>query len=486
MAVAIKHITDPVPHILEANPNLPRTIEDVIQAAMAKNKEERFATAGDLVAALREVSSGKAQLQTLRGAAPRTVKIGKHAKAARKPFNIWLVVIPLLLIGMAGGGFVLFNIIGPQLGPMITATALASPTPIPATSTSEPTLEPTQAVVIAAVTDTEAPPTATSTPPPPKFPVLGGADKIAFVANRELWLMNVDGSELKQLTTDGATKNDLQWLDENTILFLSGKVVKYYNIATDTVDTLASFPSEVSLDAFQVSHDGKQVMIAMSNQIFVVPFDFEMMKTVTNRNQLINMENPCILPTGGTKAAYKVIEARWSKDDKLVAWLFKGVGAGNALVQTEQVSVLNIQTCDPEKIDQLDNFPGTRFNPVGFQTRVMPDFDWDGMSQFIFNTSRRNDGWGELYIYNWKTHKPTHISPIDGKCCYRDARWSPDGTYLIFAFQGLEPNAPNLLYYVPAGELEVGANFKPLPLPEGFFKDPKEAPQPAMRPAAKP
>ena len=148
--------------------------------------------------------------------------------------------------------------------------------------------------------------------------------------------------------------------------------------------------------------------------------------------------------------------------------------------------MLNIQACDPEKIDLLDNFPGTRFNPVGFQTRVMPDFDWDGQSQFTFNTARRNGGWGELYIYNWQNHKPTLIYPIDGKCCYRDARWSPDGTFLIFAFQDAAPNAPSFLYYVPAGELEAGANFKPIPLPEGFFKDPKEAPQPAMRPAEKP
>ena len=34
--------------------------------------------------------------------------------------------------------------------------------------------------------------------------------------------MNVDGSDLKQLTMDGAPKNDLQWLDRNTLLFLSG------------------------------------------------------------------------------------------------------------------------------------------------------------------------------------------------------------------------------------------------------------------------
>src|SRR6185503_19843698 len=37
MAVAFKHITDPVPQILASNPNLPDAVEDVIQMAMAKD-----------------------------------------------------------------------------------------------------------------------------------------------------------------------------------------------------------------------------------------------------------------------------------------------------------------------------------------------------------------------------------------------------------------------------------------------------------------
>jgi len=483
MAVAIKHITDPVPHILETNPNLPNAIEAVIQAAMAKNRDERFPTAGDLVEALRDVSSGKAQLQTLKGSAPRTIKAGaKPAQTEKKPFNVWLVVVPLILIGLIGGGAVLLNVIN---RPPATEAPVVLPATSPATDAPTQIIQPTKEPVIPVATDTEAPPP-TKTLLPQKPPSPGGADKIAFVANREIWLMNVDGSELKQLTVDGATKNDLQWLqDGKTILFLSGKVIKYYNIETDTVDTLTTFPSEVSVDAFQVSHDGKQVMIAMSNEIFVVPFDIETLKGVTNRNQLVKDGKSCIVPMSGTKSALRVKEARWSKDDQLVAWLFKGVGAGNATTQSEQVSVLNIQACDPPKIDMLDNFPGTRFEPAGFQTRVMPDFDWDGFDQFTFNTARRNGGWGELYIYNWKNHKPTLLHPIDGKCCYRDARWSPDGTYLIFAFQdqGLAADSATFLYYVPAGELEAGGNFKPIPLPPGFFKDPKEAPQPAMRPA---
>jgi hypothetical protein len=265
-------------------------------------------------------------------------------------------------------------------------------------------------------------------------------------------------------------------------LFLSGKTVKLYKVSTETVDTLTSFPSAVTLNAFQVSHDGKQVMIAMSNEIFVVPFDFATMKNIRTRGNLFGMQGACILPTGKTRAALEVQEARWSSDDKLVAWLYKGVDAGNALA--EQVDVLNIQSCDPTKIDLLDNFPGTRFSPTGFQNREMPDFDWDGSDLFVFNTSRRNNGWGELYMYNWKTHKANLINPIGQRCCYRDARWSPDGTYLIFAFQdiGLGAEAPTVLYYIASGELGTGANFQPLPLASDFFRNSKEAPQSALRP----
>jgi hypothetical protein len=197
------------------------------------------------------------------------------------------------------------------------------------------------------------------------------------------------------------------------------------------------------------------------------------------------MEKPCILPTAKTKAALQVQEARWSTDDKLVAWLYKGVDASNSSVQAEQIMVLDIASCDPQKMVRIDNFPGDRFVPIGYQNRELPDFDWDGGDLFTFNTSRRNNGWGEFYLYNRQTHKGNLTNPIDQKCCYRDARWSPDGTYLMFAFQdiGLGAQAPTLLFYVAAGEFGTGAHFQPLPLAPDFFKNAKEAPQPALHPA---
>lgn len=484
MAVAIKHITDPVPHILLANPKLPEGLETIIQKAMAKSKNDRFATAVDLTNALRDVGRrDPTALQTKAStpAAKGTVISKKPAaepSAPKRAFSPLAVILPILLIGLVAGGFFVFNMLNnaePE------ATTVPTDTSAPAfTETTAPTEAATEEVIVPVETATETLVPVTDTPAALALPTLGGADKIAIIANKEIWLMNVDGSDPQQVTSDGGAKSDLQWLpDGKTIIFLSGLTVKYYDVETDVIDTLTSFPSASSLNAFRVSHDGTQVMITLNNEIFVVPFDLETMKGVTKKSDLLAL-NGCIIPKGRTHSALPVKEVRWSADDKLVSWLYKGPTA------SDLVSVLNIQTCNPDTIDIIDTFPANRFDPPGFVGGLMPDYDWDGFNQFIFNTSRRNNGWGELHIYNWESHRPNLlVNPIEKKCCYRDARWSPDGSYLFFAFQdaGLAQNAVSLLYYVPVGELTTGAAFQPIPLPEGFFRDLRESPQPALRPA---
>ena len=482
MAVAIKHITDPVPHIREANPELPEGMEAIIQKAMAKDKKERFSSATEMTNALRDVRRGEPTKLQTKSAVP-TFKASPHVIPHKKAFSPLLLIVPVIaivvFIAVAGGYLLLRGVMRPAQTTTAPASTFTSTSAPPATETSLPEEEATEipiAIVEATSTETPLPtPMVTATP---SAPMLGGADKIALVANSEIWVMNVDGSELSSVTTDGGAKNDLQWLpDGETLIFISGLSVKTYNIRTDVVDTLTSFPSASSLNAFRVSNDGKQVIIAVNNEIFVVPFDFETMKTVSKKSDLLALE-ACIVPKGKTRSALIVKEARWSKDDTLVAWLYKGPNAADL------VSVLNIQDCNPDTITIQDTFPGTRFTPPGYQGGLMPDFDWDGFDQFIFNTARRNNGWGELHIYNWETHKPTlTVNPIGKRCCYRDARWSPDGTYLLFAFQdeSLAAAAQTAIYYVPIGEIVAGASLTPIELPEGFFKNPREAPQPALR-----
>ena len=488
MAVAIKHITDPVPRIRQSNPKLPEGMETIIQKAMAKNKDDRFTTAVEMMDALREVArtitTKLATAPALANPVPpiaHTIKADARAVPRQRSFNVMFVIVPVIAIAALAGGFFLIN--GNRTpAPTTEAPVNTATSAPPVTETPTSVREATAVPVVIDSTNT-APallPTETATATlTPSVPVGGGADKIAFVANNDVWLVNIDGSELTQLTADGGAKNDLQWLPDGEILiYISGLSVKSYNVETGVEDIVVNFPSASSFNAFRISNDGKQVMIAVNNEIFVVPFSIEIMQDVSKKSDLLALD-PCIIPEGKTKSALIVKEARWSRDDKLVAWLFKGPTG------TDLVSVLDIQDCTPATIDILDTFPGNRFNPPGFQGGVMLDFDWDGSSQFVFNTVRRNSGWGELHLYNWETHKPTlTVNPIEKRCCYRDARWSPDGSYLLFAFQdeGLADAAQILLYYVPIGDVAAGANLTPIPLPEGFFKDRREAPQPALRP----
>ena len=171
--------------------------------------------------------------------------------------------------------------------------------------------------------------------------------------------MNVDGSEITQITTDGGTKNDLQWLpDGDTLIFISGLTVKSYNVETDVVDNVTNFPSASSLNAFRVSNDGKQVMIAVNNEIFVVPFDIEIMKGVARK--VICLRWITALSQRGEPNPRSIVkEARWAHDDKLVAWLFKGPHGHRP---GERLEYSGLHACQDR---HSRHFPGNRFNPPG-------------------------------------------------------------------------------------------------------------------------
>jgi WD40 repeat protein len=59
MGVLVKHLTDPIPQVLEANPALPAACDMLIHKAMAKHPDERFATSGELVAMLSAIVEGR-------------------------------------------------------------------------------------------------------------------------------------------------------------------------------------------------------------------------------------------------------------------------------------------------------------------------------------------------------------------------------------------------------------------------------------------
>ena len=69
IAMAVKHMFEPVPRILDSEPDLPPRCQDVLLQAMAKQREDRFPTAVAFARALEEVVAGLADEETTPAAA---------------------------------------------------------------------------------------------------------------------------------------------------------------------------------------------------------------------------------------------------------------------------------------------------------------------------------------------------------------------------------------------------------------------------------
>jgi hypothetical protein len=151
----------------------------------------------------------------------------------------------------------------------------------------------------------------------------------------------------------------------------------------------------------------------------------------------------------------------------------------------DMVQVFAVNRCISDPMIQIQ-FPGSHFSYKDYEKNpVIQDFSWDGQALFVFHSNIRNDGFGELHIFNMKTAKPIlGLNPLGG-CCYRDPQWSPDGAYLLFAFQDMKSaQSTTKIYYIQYGSIGAGEIYKPLPLPD--ITDPIEKPSPVLRPAMSP
>jgi serine/threonine protein kinase len=343
---------------------------------------------------------------------------------------------------------------------IIEPTAVAEETSAP-----EPIVEPT------------AEPTATSTPEP-KAPVIAGADKIAFVRDRDIWTINLDGSELQQLTTDGTVKTYLRWLpDGQGVSYISGRCIYTTSLMGET-QLITCFNNATSLDSFEVSPDGQRVALSLDYQLYLLPFDLERLSQANNHPKLAALGNDCEFFAHYKRNA--VYHTRWSEDGKEMALVIMGALPDGR--RGDVVHVIPVDQCIENPRIRVA-FPGSFFTFREYdRSAKLNGFTWDSYYLFVFNGNTRNDGFGNLHLFNRQTYKATlSINPIDNSCCYHNSQFSPDGTYLFFAFQDMREgeNSITRLYYVPFGSLNVGARLEPLPIPE--FTNPKENPQAVIR-----
>jgi serine/threonine-protein kinase len=161
MALAIKHLTEPTPRILEARPDLPPACEDVIQKAMAKDRTQRFSSANGLAEALATTAISRppasvsaAQLPTER--LRPTLRLGRRVWIAAAAGALAILTLGAVLwLGRGHERGVVGGLAPTSIGIASTLVSTATPkvqTPSPAvpptvtpTPTARPTAIPTRA-----------------------------------------------------------------------------------------------------------------------------------------------------------------------------------------------------------------------------------------------------------------------------------------------------------------------------------------------------
>ncbi len=242
IGIALMHINDPVPRVLESNPDLPPTLQQIIDKAMAKEAEDRYGTASDMVDALDGAIVTSHQLTE-----PIRSISGEKAKPAAKPkkrSSLPLVAFIGVAVLAVAAFFLRGAFSGQQGDSAATQTALAlaavtqslPDTPLPAT---EPPTEP---------------PTDATEPPATEAPIEPSV----------LHTSPFSGSNLIQIDSlavlGGGRANDLAASPDNTTLAVAGSLGLYiYDL--QTLELSASYERGVVFTSVAWSPNGGQVVL---------------------------------------------------------------------------------------------------------------------------------------------------------------------------------------------------------------------------------
>lgn len=441
----------PIPDILSEVPELPPEVGVILNICLAEDKRDRYVSTLHLARALNKAAFGEERVSAF---------FDRYGNwAALRSSLFWIagsVAILLALFWMFSGGGNL---------PFLTVA-----------STPAVSLPPSQTAVPPTETFTAIPPSETSQPasmPTPTPTVPGGAEQMALVSGNDIYLVNTDGSGLIQVRSENSPKSNLQWIDADRLVYMSRNCTYLMDAETKQTNPIVCFNANEELEGFSVSPDGKLVAISIQRTLNILPFDLDALKDIQSRFELSKVGKHCFYNQ------FPFREVLWSQDGtRLAAHVID-----TRQVNSDQLFLLNVdvENCANVALSRIDTIPGGRITFDRESTKRLGSFDWDGKNLFLLNDAIRNDGFGNLYLYNSDTREIMNLDPIGDKCCYRDARFSPDGKYILFAFQRFD-RSDIVLYYIPFADLQNGGPFTPISLPGRFFSTPREKPQPALRP----
>jgi serine/threonine protein kinase len=366
--------SEPLVPIRSLNPSVPEVVEAAVTHALSLQQSGRFADIATFRKALKGETAQAAILQpTLKAdevAPPRrnmALFAGMGAIGALGLLGV--VAVALLLIFKPFAGVTAAAATATSPPPTTAPTAviptatLPPPTPIPPTAapTAPPTEESTSAPTIAAV-------------------LLGGGGQIAFVSDREdgrtlqVWLMNPDGTGLRQLTFGPGDKTQPRWSPDGTRLLY-------------------------------VAPGGNNVSGAsLGTDIWVINLDGSGATDLT--------------PSVGDET-----DPAWSPDGTRVAF------TSDRINDLKQVFISTV-SCEPIPASCTADKP---FNlSAGFAVEYSPAWSPDGKT--IAVSASINGAPGRIFLRSPKPGEPTKFDRRDRIIGADNLAWSPDGKLLAFAW----------------------------------------------------
>ncbi len=360
----------------EINPEIPVHAEAAITHALALPKDERFPD----VASFKSAMHGGADLPTVRaGGMPRALRIGA-------PMLV-LAALGIAATLIVGGGSLLGG--GQEIEPTEPIAAVLldpsdTPSPVPSDT---PAPLPTETI--------EPTPTSTETPVPTETPipvVLGGSSKIAFVSDRaeeilQIWTMNPDGTDPRQLTFDPGEKTQPKWSPDGTRLLY---------VAPGEAD---DFGNQLGLDLWVINADGTGIAKVTS---------FEGDDT----------------------------EPAWSPDGSQIAF------TSNRANDTPQVFIKDTACLDtPEGCENVrarnvschTNFCAAEFSPAWAPAGVdLPS--WLPADYRLAVLDSINNAPSEIFVRPPEVAVPVDFDRRDQMRNLENLSWSPDGTHFLFTW----------------------------------------------------
>jgi tRNA A-37 threonylcarbamoyl transferase component Bud32 len=430
MGIAVKHITDPVPRILSLRPDLPPRCEAVISRAMAKDAAGRYQTAGDLVRDLRSGASmdlgGQPTVQSSFGTAGVTTAQLPAVKL-KVPGTNWNVVIgAVAVVVLVVAALLLFGGDLPGFSLTIASTtAIPAGTTVKITSTPRPTLPP--------IGGGDGTMLLVSGPPSggniyllntgcansaelcssgliqltvdlqdvrsPNYNRDGS--KIVFRAvsesgDRNVYVMDADGTNLKQLTNDPAQDYSPSWSPDGTrILFVSerdGNPELYAMDASGNNQTRLT--SNDVPDYYPIwSPDGTKILFHSRRDLNT---DIYMVDAACVDKGNCNVGNIRLTTDAGGD-----FEASWSPDSSQIVFVSERNGNPDIFIMDSDGSHQTALTNDVN----ADNTPA-----------------WSYDGNMIAFVSRRNNQ-VEIYLINTDGTKERQMTDIPGENL--DPTWHP-------------------------------------------------------------